>query len=97
MAKSIVQTERECYFCGKTVNLEKHHIFAGVANRKISETYGLWVYLCHDCHTGNNGAQYDKEKNLKLKQDAQRAYQSYFNKQQWMRLIRKNYLGRRES
>ena len=93
MAKSIIKNDRECYLCGKTVNLERHHIFAGVANRKISETYGLWVYLCHDCHTGTEGAQYDKEKNLRLKQDAQRAFQSIYSRQSWMRLIRKNYLG----
>ena len=93
MAKSVIKNDRECYLCGKTVNLERHHIFAGVANRKISETYGLWVYLCHDCHTGDKGAQYDKEKNLKLKQDAQIAFQDIYGRQMWMKLIRKNYLG----
>ena len=41
MADSIVQTEKECWFCGARAGLEEHHIFAGVANRKISEKYGL--------------------------------------------------------
>lgn len=90
---SIIQADREhCYFCGKAAT-ETHHVFAGVANRRISETYGLTVYLCHDCHTGTEGAQYNKERNLQLKQDAQRAYQRYYSKQSWMMLIRKNYLG----
>lgn len=93
MGKSIMQTDRACYFCGRLNGLEKHNVFAGVANRKISETYGLWVWLCHNCHTGQNGAQYDKEKNLKLKQDAQMAFQKYYGRKVWMQIIRKNYLG----
>ena len=60
MSESLIQTEKECWFCGAQVNLERHHIFAGTANRPISEKYGLWVYLCHEHHTGKNGAQYDK-------------------------------------
>ena len=44
---------RECWLCGKNGchdPLDKHHIFGG-ANRKKSEHYGLYVYLCHNsCH-----------------------------------------------
>ena len=36
--------------CGRYGPTEKHHIFGGVANRKLSEQDGLWVYLCPDCH-----------------------------------------------
>ena len=93
MAKSIMQEGRECYFCGCVNNLEIHHVFGGVANRQISERYGLKVLLCHECHTGQDGAQYDKEKNLKLKQDAQRAFERDHPRRMWMELIRKNYLG----
>ena len=93
MGKSIMQTDRACYFCGRLDGLEKHHVFAGVANRKISEKYGLWVYLCHSHHTGTDGAQYDKEKNLLLKQDAQRAFERKYPREWWMQEIRKNYLG----
>lgn len=94
MAKSIMQKERECYVCGSTIELEEHHVFGGVANRKISETYGLKVYLCVFHHRDlKNGAQYDKELNLKLKQDAQRAFQNIYGRRLWMQLIRKNYLG----
>ena len=92
MADSIMQKEKCCYFCGTVNGLEKHHVFAGVANRPISEKYGLWVYLCHYCHTGKNGAQYDKDKNKKLKRDAQRAFQKIYGRPYWMRLIRRNYL-----
>lgn len=91
--QSILQNERSCYLCGKVIGLEKHHIFAGVANRPISENYGMWVYLCQSCHTGRNGAQYNREKNLKLKRDAQKAFQDIYGKKLWMQLIRKDYLG----
>lgn len=47
--KSIIQTEKECYFCKSQRLIEEHHIFGG-ANRKKSEKYGLKVYLCHYCH-----------------------------------------------
>lgn len=92
MAESIIQTERACYFCGRTDELERHHIFAGVANRRISDKYGLTVWLCHEHHTGKDGAQYDREKSLLLKQEAQKAFQAIYGRKQWMNLIRKNYL-----
>lgn len=90
--KSILQSEKVCYICGKQITLERHHCISGFANRKISEHYGLWVWLCHDCHTGTEGAQYDKDKNIRLKQDAQRAYERNHTHSEWMNLIRKNYI-----
>ena len=92
MADSILQTRKECWFCESCTGLEEHHIFAGTANRRISEKYGLKVWLCHEHHTGNDGAQYDKEKNLQLKQEAQRKFEVLYSHDMWMRLIRKNYL-----
>ena len=91
--KSIIQSEDRCYFCGRVTDLETHHVFGGVANRPISDAYGLTVKLCSECHRGTDGAQYDKEKNLQLKRDAQRAFQAIYGRTMWMRLIRKNYLG----
>ena len=90
--KSILQSEKVCYLCGKQYGLECHHVFGGVANRRISEQYGLKVWLCHDCHTGTEGAQYDSEKNLYLKQMAQLAFEQTHTHDEWMRIIRKNYI-----
>ena len=92
MGKSILQEERVCYLCGSVNNLEKHHIFAGVANRPISEREGFYCFLCKSCHTGTEGAQYDKEKNRMLKADAQWAYEQTHSRSEWMKLIGKNYL-----
>lgn len=92
MAESILQTEKECWFCGAKAGLECHHIFAGVANRPISEKYGLKVWLCHRHHTEDGGAQYDPEKGLQLKQEAQKAFERIHGHELWMKTIRKNYL-----
>ena len=91
--KSIIQHDRYCFLCFTTTGLESHHIFGGVANRKLSERYGLKVWLCHDCHTGKDGAQYNKTINLKLKQEAQRAFERDHTRAEWMQIIRKNYIG----
>ena len=56
--KSIIQEDRErCYLCGMGTYfepLDEHHVFGGTANRKLSEKYGLKVYLHHSrCHIFN--------------------------------------------
>ena len=93
MTEPLLKTERyRCYICGKWTPTEKHHIF-GSANRKHSERLGLYVYLCHDCHTGaENCAQYNSDTNKYLKQEAQVAYEKTHSHEQWMLLIRKNYI-----
>ena len=44
---------KKCFICGRNGSgdpLDKHHIF-GASNRKKSEKYGLYVWLCHNrCH-----------------------------------------------
>lgn len=90
--KSALQDEKRCFFCGAVYGLERHHIFAGVANKPISERFGLWVWLCPRDHRGTDGAQYDKEKNRLLKAEAQAAFERTHTREEWMRIIRKNYL-----
>lgn len=51
---SIIQKNKShCYLCGKNSNfepLDEHHVYGG-SNRKLSEKYGLKVYLHHStCH-----------------------------------------------
>lgn len=92
MKRSILQNEKVCYLCSRTSGLERHHCLSGVANRRLSEKYGLWVWLCHDCHTGKEGAQYEKDLNRLLKQQAQKTFESIHGHQLWMDTFRKNYL-----
>lgn len=89
---SILTDQKRCYLCGRQCGLEKHHVFAGTANRRVSDRLGLWVYLCHECHTGKDGAQYDPIKNRRLKMDAQFAFERTHTRAEWMRAIGKNYL-----
>lgn len=92
MSESIMQTQKECYLCGRKTCLERHHTLSGVANRKLSEKYGLWVYLCHDCHTGPNGAQYNPEKNRVLKKQAQIAFEKTHTREEFRKIFGKSYL-----
>jgi hypothetical protein len=92
MSKSIMQhcEEPQCYITGSRINLDKHHCVHGRANRKIAEKYGLWVYLRHDIHM--NLHDKDKELDRELEQDAQRAFEKEHSREEWMKLIGKNYL-----
>lgn len=92
MSKSIMQhcEEPQCYITGSRINLDKHHCVHGRANRKIAEKYGLWVYLRHDIHM--NLHDKDKELDRELEQDAQRAFEKEYSREEWMKLIGKNYL-----
>ena len=90
--KSIMQTEQCCYICGSTRNLELHHVMSGTANRRLSDRYGLVVFLCRDHHTGSIGVHNDIILKQRLERDAQRAYESIYGHRAWMQMFRKNYL-----
>ena len=94
MARSILQTKKECYITGGTYNLHKHHIYAG-GRRQISEREGFWVYLIGYYHNQSNDGVHGKnghELDLKLKQDCQRKYEETHSREEFMALIGKNYL-----
>lgn len=87
-----MQTKQVCYLCGRLVYLERHHLFFG-ANRKPSENYGLWVWLCPDCHrTGKQAVHKDYETNLRLKQAGQQAFERTHTREEFMRIFGRNYL-----
>ena len=90
MAKSIMQTEKECYVTGSRINLDLHHCLHGVGKRKLADKYGLTVWLRHDIHM----LLHDKDKELdrQLEQDAQRAFEKKYSHDKWMEVFGKNYL-----
>ena len=91
--KSIVQTDgSRCFVCGRMTDLECHHILGGTANRKLSDQYGLTVMLCHEHHTGKNGAQYNRQLGDSMKRLAQIAFEARYSHEEWMNVFRKNYL-----
>ena len=67
---------KTCWLCGRNGAadpLDEHHIFGG-ANRKLSDRFGLTVYLCHhDCHIfGEKAAHQNAETAQKLHEYGQR-------------------------
>lgn len=95
MAKSILQDEKVCYITGQEENLHKHHIFFGHGLRQISEKHGFWVYLVWYLHNGSNEGVHGKnghDLDLMLKQTAQRIFEKTHSREEFMKLIGKNYL-----
>ena len=92
--KSIIQKEERCFVCGTTYNLHLHHIFFGVKNRTISDKNGFTCYLCLQHHEGTNGVhgRDGHELDVKLKQLAQKKYEENHTREEFIRLIGKNYL-----
>lgn len=72
----IVEDMEHCYACGRP-HPQIHHIFFGVANRKISDRYGYIVPLCRDHHTGDAGVHFNREFDLHLKKIAQRHFEQH--------------------
>ena len=92
--KSILQSEKVCYLTGSTYNLHRHHIYAG-SRRQISEREGFWVWLTGYYHNQSNEGVHGKDGHaldLWLKQECQRKYEENHSREEFMRLIGKNYL-----
>ena len=76
-----------CYLCGVPI-VEVHEICGG-NNRRISMENGFCVPLCRHHHmqvTVNNTM------NRELKQICQKKFEETHTREDWMQLIRKNYL-----
>ena len=70
----------------------EHHVFGG-PNRSISEAEGFKVHLCPVHHEFGPEAVHRNIEMLRiLQQDCQREYESAHSRQQFIRLIGRNYL-----
>ena len=92
--KSIIQTKKECFICSKQYGLHYHHIYFGNNRRKISEKNGFKVWLCSDHHIGTHGVHGAKGHKLDiyLKQVCQKKYEETHARNEFIKLIGKNYL-----
>lgn len=87
-----------CYLC-KLFNgddsrkyTQEHHIF-NAANRKLSESYGLKVYLCLSHHTEGPEAVHNNSLNmLILKKIGQKTFQCAYPDKNFREIFGKNYL-----
>ena len=100
MSRSIMQRKEDvCYLCEKLYagdwhqKTEEHHVMFGTSDRKLSEHYGLKVYLCLGHHRNSNEAVHKNHKmDLMLKQDAEKIFIEKYSKDKWMDVFGKNYL-----
>ena len=106
--ESILKTDKnECFVCGKIGRMECHHIFFGSGRRPISDREGLIVYLCPNCHKGDQGVhgKQGSKLNYTLKEIAQEAWEAkyketypYVNhaeeaaREAFIRMMGRNYL-----
>lgn len=93
LKKSIISNRACCYLCGSQKYLERHHIFGG-ADRDLSEEYGLWVYLCYQCHRGKTGVHNNYYLLRGLREQGQEAWmeKNGKTKEDFIKLFGRNYL-----
>lgn len=94
MSKSILSNERRCFFCGNERDLDRHHVFGGTANRKLSEEDGCWVYLCREHHTMSAmSVHMNRHLDLMLKEQCQKKWEEiYGERYDFTRRYGKSYL-----
>lgn len=92
--KSVLHKKKECYVCGTTLGLHEHHVFNGIANRKISEKRGLKIWLCGYHHNlSNEGIHFNVELDRQVKEMAQEYYeQNIGSREDFRREFGKSYL-----
>jgi len=94
------KADRTCYLCmlldqnyRRYRHLHEHHIFGGLANRPISEANGLKVYLCLSHHFEGPENVHSNAGNMELlRQEGQRAFEKTRTREEFIKLIGKNYL-----
>lgn len=91
--KSLISNNKSCYVCG-CPTVHKHHIFYGTANRKQSEKYGCWVWLCPYHHNmSNDGVHFNRELDLQIKRECQERWEAeYGTREEFRNIFGKNYL-----
>ncbi|MBE5886749.1 MAG: hypothetical protein E7284_10145 [Lachnospiraceae bacterium] len=103
--KSIMHNKRDgtCYLCKKlhmddSVKVtEEHHVICGTANRRISEKYGLKVYLCLYHHTqGPEAVHFNKTIMQDLKKEAQYAFEKRYPELSFLKVFGRNYIEERQ-
>lgn len=104
--KSIMQDKEthQCYLCMlldkdySVKQTQEHHVIFGTANRKMSEKYGLKVYLCLNHHTaGRESVHKNAGIAMILKRRAQIEFQRKWNGISFREIFGQNYISAAES
>ncbi len=109
MSRSIIEGDKDgaCYLCrlygrppealadhSRHPAIQVHHIFEGVANRKLSEHYGLKVHLCIYHHTvGPDAVHNNRVWDRKLKEIGQKTFEEKYGEGTFLQVFGKSYLG----
>ena len=92
MENSLLSKSKQCYICGSRQNIHLHHIYQN-ANRKNSEKIGAWCYLCANHHTlDRNSVHQNPKMAMQLKIKAQEEYEKEHTREEFMKIIHRNYL-----
>lgn len=68
-------------------------VFYGTANRKKSEEFGCWVYLCAGHHNMTDySVHFNKELDLKLKKECQKEFEKNGTREEFRRIFGRSYL-----
>lgn len=99
--KSIMhKKDGTCYLCVmlhsdySLKQTQEHHAIHGMGRRKLSERYGLKVYLCLQHHTADGGPEAvhrNAETDLLVKKEAQRAFERRWPELEFREIFGKNY------
>lgn len=74
-----------CECCGKySERLDPHEIYGG-SNRKRSIKYKFIKLICRECHSNDN-------KIMQLRADTQKEYEKNHSREEFIKIIGKNYL-----
>ncbi len=102
MAKSIMHNKEDgtCYLCmllrddfDTRRDLQEHHVIPGTANRRLSEQYGLKVYLCIEHHMVGPYAVHNNIRLRRLLQaNAQIAFERKYSHEKWMKVFGRNFI-----
>lgn len=88
-----MQDTKECLICGRIDGLHRHHVFYGTANRKQSEIYGCWVWLCAYHHNGSMASVHaNAMMDARLKQECQRKFEETHTREEFMKIFGRNWL-----
>ena len=99
--KSIMQKkeDRTCYLCmmlhsdNSVKQTQEHHAVFGTANRKLSEKYGLKVYLCLEHHEEGREAVHKNAQIARMvKKEAQKAFEKRWPELDFRAIFGKNFL-----
>jgi hypothetical protein len=80
-----------CWDCHRECGLQRHHVYGGNPDRRLSEQYGLYVDLCQKCHL-NVTDEKDRELITRLKTEGQKRFEEVWGHDEFMRIFGRSYL-----